>query len=113
MKLTDNEIAYSLLSLMVQADRKIDKSEALQMVLSMKNLGFGMPSEEFNESNQFANAVERSQEWAQGQKEAMLKELVRVAKADGEIAEAEVKLIILLGVSWGISADDMTSMLVS
>jgi uncharacterized tellurite resistance protein B-like protein len=112
MKLEENQITNALLSLMVQIDQNVFEEEVAQMLLSMKNLGLELPAvkwcqEESGKPETLSAALEQSRVWPKDKKVALLKEMVRIAIADGNFLEKEQNLVVLCATTWEIPIEEM------
>ncbi len=98
---------FKILMLMAAADNKFTDEEV--QLLALRSHRWGLTDEQFTEALQFAKAGPSSLRLPESRadRERLLRELLEVMAADGELAPVEKKLYAVAATAMGLSAKDL------
>lgn len=102
---------FKTLMVMAAADGKFS-SEEIEL-LALRSHRWGLSDEQFSESLEFAKSGAETLNFPESNeaRERLLRDLLEVMAADGELAPVEKKLYALAAAAMGLSADDLDRMI--
>ena len=98
---------FKILMVMAAADKKFT-SEEIEL-LALRSSRWGLTDEQFTAALEFAKGEAQSLPFpeSRGSREKLLRDLLEVMAADGELAPVEKKLYALCAAAMGLSAEDL------
>ena len=98
---------FKILMVMAAADKKFTSEET--QLLALRSHRWGLTDEQFAEALEFAKNGATSLPFPEKPKdrERLLRDMLEVMAADGELAPVEKKLYALAAVAMGLSAEDL------
>jgi uncharacterized tellurite resistance protein B-like protein len=113
--MNNSDAAFTLFMSMCFADGDWHDTEGNQAFGSLTNLGLNRPENPGEIIKKLADgdseilfeAGQQVSGWSTKEKLAMVTEMSRVAHADNDFDEKEMKFIVLFGSMWGIEKDDL------
>jgi len=98
---------FKILMVMAAADKKFTSEEA--ELLALRSHRWGLTDEQFKEALEFARSGPTSLPFPEAPKdrERLLRDMLEVMAADGELAPVEKKLYALAAGAMGLSGEDL------
>ena len=118
--MNDSKAAFALLHFLTLADGKWVEAEGEQVLLSLANLNLTFNSSDAEDVGKIRSAeclmaasLHIAEKWSEDSKLALLKELSRVAHADGTFDENEMKFVAMFSCTWGLPQEEVLKALFS
>ena len=98
---------FKILMVMAAADKKFTNEEV--ELLALRSSRWGLTDEQFTAALEFAKGGAQSLPFPESResREKLLRDLLEVMAADGELAPVEKKLYALSAAAMGLSAEDL------
>lgn len=113
--MNNSDAAFTLFLAMGLVDGDFQNNEGDQALSSLGKLGLGLPDNPgtivkrvaANDTDLLFAAGKHVSDWSTKEKLAMVTEMSRVAHADNDFDESEMKFIVLFASMWGLEKDSV------